>query len=180
MSNEELAKYLKQLAVAIPKGAPKDLDALAFAWGERFRDVTPEMMSILNNQAMEKFEFFPSLKELKDMLMGSVEDNAKEVGQLIWAAIAKYGSQMGRWPEIAAKITPLGEQVVNAMGGWHHLCDTLTNDDRMSFIAQTRDLAISLQKKPIMKRQDALIAGSQSDFIREQIEQAGKGMLSLN
>lgn len=156
MSNKELANYLKRLAMAIPKGAPKDLDGLSFAWGQKFADVTPEAMEILLDQAMETFEYFPSLKELKDMLMGSAEDKAKEIGQVIWAALGRYGSQMSRMNEIKAAIGPLGEQVVNAMGGWLHLCETLTDDQRGTFIAQTRDLALAMQRKPVVSQSPTL------------------------
>jgi hypothetical protein len=168
MSNEELAIYLKRLAIAIPKGAPKDLEGLAFAWAGRFADVTPEMMEVLLEQAMETFDSYPSLKQIKDMLLGSPEDNAREVGQLIWAALYKYKSQMSYWDKIAAYIGPLGVEVVEAMGGWRLLCDTLTDDDRPSFIAQTRDLAQSLQKKPIIKRN--LELPSKDSVVTREIE----------
>lgn len=168
MSNEELVRYLKKLAIAVPKGAPKDLEGLAFAWGQRFADVTPEMMEILLEQAMETFDSFPSLKQIKDMLLGSPEDNAREVGQLIWTAIFTYKSQMHHWDKIKAMIGPLGVEVVEKMGGWMLLCDTLKNDDRASFIAQTRGLAESLQKKPIIKRD--LELPSADSVVRGEIE----------
>ena len=177
MKLDEFTECMQTLAALIPQKAPPDITATAVAWYPLFAEMTaPQMMAMIYSSA-EKFGSFPSIKDLKDLVTGSAEDNAKEIGQRIWATVGRYGSQMSRWPEIKAALTPLGEQVVDAMGGWQYLCDTLTDDQRGTFIAQTRDLAISLQKRPIANQKPELGEGNKT-----VLEQLGKihNLLSLN
>ncbi len=42
-----------------------------------------------------------------------------------------------------AHIGPVGWQVVKLMGGWRHLCNTITTDEMRTFHAQCRELARS-------------------------------------
>ena len=95
---------------------------------------------------------FPTVGEIKQA-MGvseqSNEDKGREVGELIWAAICRFGSVMSRWPEIAAAIGPIGVEVVKRQGGWMTICEIATNDNATTLKAQWRELAQVLARKPV-------------------------------
>jgi len=159
MKMEEFTECMQTLAAVIPNRAPADIYATSIAWYPLFQEFSAPAMMAMIYGAANTFNHFPSIKELRELFTGSAEDNAKEVGQKIWAGIERFKStHNSRWNEIAAFIGPLGVAVVEQMGagcglrGWAHLCDTLTNDDRGTFIAQTRDLALSLQQKAKVQR----------------------------
>lgn len=116
----------------------------------RLAELGAENVCIALEQMLESARRFPTIAEVK-AAMGirelSNEEKGREVGERIWAALCRWGSQMSRWPEIAAYIGPIGEEVVKMQGGWIAICDTATNDQAAAFKAQWRGLASVLAAK---------------------------------
>lgn len=75
----------------------------------------------------------------------SVEDQAREAASRITSAVAKYG-----WtnPERAKEfIGEVGWYVVDRMGGWQNVCQTLCAENMPSLQAQWRELAASAMRR---------------------------------
>lgn len=101
---------------------------------------------------LDKARRFPTVAEVKTELgivdaPVSDEDKGREVGERIWAALCKWGSQLSRWDEISTYIGPIGVEVVKMQGGWQAICDVATNDQAAALKAQWRGLAIILAAK---------------------------------
>lgn len=112
-------------------------------------------------QALEKLvdssRRFPTVAEVK-AAMGltdiSDEDRAREVGERIYAGIARFGSLLPgsasaarRWQEIEAFLGPIGTEVVRMQGGWNALCELATNANAPTLKSQWRELAGVLVRK---------------------------------
>jgi hypothetical protein len=99
---------------------------------------------------LETSRRFPTVAEVKTA-MGITEqtdeDKGREVGERMWAALCRWGSQMSRWDEIAGYIGPIGVEVVKMQGGWQAICEVATNDQAATFKAQWRGLAAVLAAK---------------------------------
>lgn len=66
------------------------------------------------------------------------KDEGLVIANKIWACVVKHGHP---WPGRAkAELGERGWAIVEMLGGWVSLCQTLSEDTRGTFIAQTRDL----------------------------------------
>lgn len=116
-----------------------------------------EDLSVLNFDELKKaimlyrqnpeFKFMPLPAQLIAIIRPHVDpiDDARDVANLILDAVSRFG-----WtnPESARNhIGQLGWEVVNRMGTWQHLCETLSNDNEGMYRAQIRDYAQTVQKK---------------------------------
>ncbi len=73
------------------------------------------------------------------------DDQGREIAAKIISAIKSCG-----WtnPAGAAKeIGEIGMRVVDGMGGWTHVCETVTSNNQLTFQAQCRDLASTYVKR---------------------------------
>lgn len=93
---------------------------------------------------------FPSIRDIREAA-GEAQDTpqndhgtATEVAERIWTAIGKFG-----WPNGEAAKEFLGEPAWSAVllsGGWQDACNA-HEDQKGIFIAQMRDLTLSLLRK---------------------------------
>lgn len=74
-------------------------------------------------------------------------DIAKIIAGKIQEAVSKFG--YSNYNDAMTFVGPLGKKVVDRFGGWSYLCENLgLNIQIGTFIAQARDMIISLQKTP--------------------------------
>jgi hypothetical protein len=66
---------------------------------------------------------------------------ANDVAGRIGGAMSRFGYTNPRQAE--QFIGPIGWAVVRILGGWQHLCNTITTDEMRTFHAQCRELAKS-------------------------------------
>src|SRR4051812_7130242 len=64
---------------------------------------------------------------------------ANDIAARIGGALSRFGYTNPGPAE--AHIGPVGWQVVKLMGGWRHLCNTITTEEMRAFYAQVRELA---------------------------------------
>lgn len=73
------------------------------------------------------------------------DDESQEIASLILTFIGKYGSHQ---PSLARQnMGELSWLVVERMGGWTHLCESVMQDNETFYRAQIRDLAKTLSKR---------------------------------
>lgn len=97
----------------------------------------------------------PTVKELKAALSGHSKNDRERAtrdAMGIWQAIEGAGAN----GEIDAEIglNRFQWRAVQLNGGWRHICDTLTNDDKSNFIAQTRDMLVDLYADIPLQKED--------------------------
>ncbi len=142
---QKFSKFMIALASTLPRFAPKiddnTLDLWFAAIGQRLTD---DELGVIYQQSIERFDQFPSMRELLE-LAGKAElgdeGKSREVAELIWSAIIRWGSQLKRWPEISMRIGPIGVEVVRLAGGWQNICDVATDENAGTMKAQWRHLA---------------------------------------
>jgi hypothetical protein len=90
---------------------------------------------------------FPHPADIREKVMPEINpaDDALDVANLIITSVGKYG-----WtnPDQArAFMGELGWTTVTRMGGWRHLCETLTQDNETTFRAQIKNYAETVRRK---------------------------------
>lgn len=146
------------LAAAIPKYAPNVTDPNVLStWYDELGLLDLDALRGIYKQAIKMFDTFPSIRQLLALAGGaeqSDDEKGREVGERIYAAIARYGSVIGdtehskqRRAAVAEMIGPIGEEVVRLQGGWNHLCDAVMDDDATTWKAQWRELATTIARR---------------------------------
>lgn len=87
-----------------------------------------------------KRRFVPMPAEIREAAtpVGQGDEHAVDLAARIASAISKFG-----YPHAAraqAFIGPVGWDVVERLGGWQPLCQSLTTDKMQTFYAQTREM----------------------------------------
>lgn len=100
-------------------------------------------------QLIREARRFPTIAEIETAMgVSEVSDQARaaEAAARIEGAIVKYGSTRlgGNYDRQRAFMGELAWAVCDRLGGYQHLCDTLTNDDMNTAKAQWRNLAAAL------------------------------------
>jgi hypothetical protein len=92
-------------------------------------------------------KFFPLPAQLIGIVKPPITelDQANEVANLIVKAVAWPGKTH---PEKARiQVGELAWEVVDQLGGWQHLCESMTNENKNTYRAQIRDLAAAVSKR---------------------------------
>ncbi len=147
----DFAKFMGALSRAIPRFAPRlDDAALLDVWFTQIGHLSLGELQHVMKDAVRTLDQFPSIREILAIVgqnKPNDDDIARDVGERIFTALSKYGSQMTRWPAIEALIGPVGLEVVRLQGGWQNICDVTTNDNAPTLKAQWRELAGVLVRK---------------------------------
>lgn len=89
---------------------------------------------------------FPSVDDILAAMgdkSASDEDQARDAAALIIAAVRRFGS-IRDTARVEEHVGPLGWEIIKRQGGWHMICDQLTNSNISTMQAQWRDLGKSL------------------------------------
>lgn len=105
----------------------------------------------------KKFPTIPDFLEAVGAKPPEEKDEAAALALKIWNLIAK-GSHLQAQERAKRELGEFGWHVVEVLGGLSRLCDTLHDDDRGTFIAQTRDAIKGLRHS--FNKNPALGAGS--------------------
>ncbi len=142
-------------------------------------DAKGDIVSALE-RLLRKSRRFPTVKEIlaEAGTLQTDEDAGREVGERIWNAICRHGSQRF---DLKSVLGEVGSRVVQMQGGWQSICDTATYDNASQLKAQWRELAEVLIRKARSGDLDALpkfdaIQGSKHD---EALRIAGGGVIDI-
>lgn len=106
----------------MPNG--KDIERTIIALFEGLKQYGLGDVSRAVSEHCRSERFFPMLADIVRRIEGSAEDRAASAWALVLKAIERFGhSDSVRFP------LPAIHYAVQQMGGWRHLCRTLTNDD---------------------------------------------------
>lgn len=92
-----------------------------------------------------KNERFPLPAKLRGMIQLPDDQKARDAVGRILTAISRIGPYRDK--DAQDYVGELGWAVVKQQGGWEEVCQTLTNDNKGTLMAQWRELAISLMNK---------------------------------
>lgn len=145
----------------------KKLLEIAILYG---KEITPEFISMFISSmdnyfkmtlekyfdALEKYtsdsknKFFPTPILLREYLDPKLDesDNAKLLSLKINESVSRFGHSNY---ELAMNyIGPIGKRIVERFGGWNYLCENLGSNIQVgTFIAQSREVIVSMQKEKI-------------------------------
>jgi len=90
---------------------------------------------------------FPHPSDIREKVMPELnpEDDAQDVASLILSGIGRYGYTNA--DRARTYIGELGWVTVARMGGWKHLCESVTIQNENSYRAQIRDLARTITRR---------------------------------
>ena len=129
MKLEEFIQCMELLSAAIPKHSPKDTRLTASLWFKNFSNISVEAFMALIFAAQNRYDSFPSIKELQELISGNKMAEADALPELIWSCITDYGSQMAKIPRIQERLGPTGWQFVERVGGWQAICNQAEDND---------------------------------------------------
>lgn len=97
--------------------------------------------------------FFPLPGQIRELINPTekLEDTSRDIASKIVSAVSKFGSY--RSHDAKNYIGEIGWHVVERHGGWENLCSSMTNENSTIYMAQLRDLSLSIQR--ISKREIA-------------------------
>lgn len=116
-----------------------------------------EVMSVLKNWGRTE-KTFPYPSDIREKVLPEInaDDDAVDCANLIISAIGSCGyTNPGRARE---KIGELGWAVVDRMGGWKHLCETLSLENETTYRAQIRSYVLTVRKRALRDELDEVPA----------------------
>lgn len=178
MRIDEFVECMEMLGAAIPRHAPKNLEATAALWFDAFAGLSTQAFMQLIRAAQMRYDVFPSLKEMRELVTGNAVAEADAIPEIIWACLNDYGSQTAKLPRIKERLGDLGWQFVERLGGWQAICNQAeSNDQAPTLKAQWRNaIKAMLQAPPMIKDERSQLP----ENVQEEIRRLSEGMLSLN
>jgi len=145
----KIAKRLKVLAEIYGRNFSQDaVFMMVEALGELpFQKTNDYLMNYLSSNKTNQFPVPGVIVQAVAPKDISELDVARAVANKIWSFIARYGYTNA--DKVKIELGDLGWSVVERMGGWVNICQTTQEDQKGTFIAQTRELVeatIRLQK----------------------------------
>lgn len=157
----DITEMLKDLAKAIPRGAPEFQDnTTAKVWAKHFVDFNIEVLTDAFERAPVAFQFFPSLRELVLYAQGCDADDestAAEGARAIW-----------RYMFEGQELTPFAALVFDDMGGWDKLGKMVDQEQPGSWLKAFREGA-----RAYLRRMDA---GGLRNDAREAVKLGHQGV----
>lgn len=101
-------------------------------------DVVIAAMAALRCEPGRRFLPMPADVRERASAQGGQNDSAVEIAGRIRGSLNKFGYTKPK--EAKAYIGPIGWTVIEHMGGWQHLCQTLKTSEINTFYAQCREL----------------------------------------
>lgn len=103
---------------------------------------------LLNRRASDRFPSIRDIREAAGVVMDDPKGDkelAAEIAERIWTALGRYGyTNPG---QAAEYIGDLGWAAVRNSGGWNTWCNIECESQKPTYIAQARDLIMSLLRK---------------------------------
>lgn len=156
VTKQEFSRFLFKLSVALPKFAPPLDEKAAEVWYEELGSLSLEQLMHVYQTCVRSLDAFPSIRqalEFAGAAEASPDDKGRQVADLIYTAIGKFGSIVGSMERAAAKkltieqfVGPIGSEVIRLQGGWNRICEIVDYDNAPTMKAQWRGLAASLAR----------------------------------
>lgn len=161
MDKLEFSKGMKILEEHLLIKGEKLTDANIEIYWSRLKDYNNNIFKKAIMECIDTLKYFPKVAEIKELIEGKPEDEA----ELAYLGFRKKLDNEGSYLSVSFPKYPAVGEVIEALGGWIKVSDTLENDEKW--------LKIEFKKLyPIMKRRgdypDRLIG-------RFEIENSNKG-----
>lgn len=135
---------------ALARITGKDADAMLLQfYVEELSDIPEERLIPALRTIMRGAKRWPTVDEIRQVAGESARDPngvAREIADKIVEGIRKYGYMAGpsRLPALQAFLGELAWALVQKLGGWNMLCETVRDDQLPTLKAQWRESALAL------------------------------------
>jgi hypothetical protein len=105
-----------------------------------------EVLNLLKNW-LKTSRHFPHPADIREKLKPEItdDDDAQDVANSVIAAVSRCGYTN---PDRAKEhVGTLGWEVITRMGGWKHICETMTQENEGFMRAQIRDYTTTISKR---------------------------------
>lgn len=145
MTPKEWIGCLRVLRAAYPTSLKLDDDAID-VWFTLLEDLPGDRVLAAIVHMTKTTRAFPSVAEIREHAEGG---SSKPDHGAAWGELLEQIRRVGQYPvyRLGQRIEPvpqfrdpLLEEVVKRLGGWVHICQTMTTDDQTTWFAQFRNV----------------------------------------
>lgn len=152
-------QLIKAELIALATISGKELNEIALrAYSEALSDLPAQDVLAALKQWLRTGKGFPYPADIREKIMPEInpQDDAEDIANTVITSVTRHGYTN---PQLAeAAIGELGWVVVTRMGGWKHLCETLTPQNESTFRAQIRNYAETVRRKAVRGELDVKAA----------------------
>jgi len=95
-------------------------------WGKMFKEYSDEKLINAVGEYINKGKFFPRISDIKEMIEGTLGDEA----ELAWISLLDKIETIGHYQSASFPEYPAIGAVVEALGGWLSICETTLDEEK--------------------------------------------------